>query len=334
MPSSCLIQRGISRNTYFLCVTQWPAVSTEFSLAKAPPQTCANCTPAWWIWRLTDHGHAPIWASCPPTIRDPETLSKSGRCPHSAKQNSQLYRSNWKTELLVHWQHFGRGWFLFGWFFITYSVTCCGIVDVCGWSPASADPRVVFLGCMKCVYFIWLHTYFLCTDLLCTLRVSGFQSLLLYEFIRFRCRWSFPVCLWGAMGHHSPSPFPFPRPFRPLNCPPRPFPHSLLRYSHRTLSGSPRGRRPGRGARQDRRRQQQQQQQGGTGPPPPHPPSRETKWRRGGAGPARRAGAPPKAAEAAAPPDWAAAPLRENSRARHVKHEYFNPPEANGVRTD
>lgn len=111
MPSSCPIKRGISMNTYFLPVTQWPAVTTEFSLTKTPPQMCENCTPARRIWRLTDHGHAPVWASCPPTIRDPETLSKSGRCPHSAKQNSRLYRSNWKTELWVHWQHFGLVFF-------------------------------------------------------------------------------------------------------------------------------------------------------------------------------------------------------------------------------
>jgi len=78
-------------NTYFLPVTQWAAVSTEFSLTKTPPQMCANCLPVWWTWRLTDHGHAPIGAFCPPTIREPKMLSKSGRCPHAAKQNRVGY---------------------------------------------------------------------------------------------------------------------------------------------------------------------------------------------------------------------------------------------------
>lgn len=152
------------------------------------------------------------------------------------------------------------------------------------------------------------------------------------------------MCLWGALYHHSPTPFfpphtfpfffphtlpffPPPRacPLSPFNCPPRPFPHPFPRYNHGTLTESPRGRHPGRGTRHE-----QQKQEGGGGPSPPHPPSRGEQ-NGGGTGPGGRRCQ--RSLRRRLVPTGAAAPRRETSQARNVKNESFNVLRANSVKT-
>lgn len=177
-------KRAISMNTYCLPVTQWPAVSTEFLLTKTPPQTCANRTPAWWIWRLTDHGHAPVWASCPPTIRDPEMPSKSGRCPHSAKQNRVGYmvqtkkQSFWCTSSVLGslFVVAGEGFFVVFW---STLLLAAGLLTFAAGAHLLEIPGLVLQVVWNMCYFCCLHAYCLGMELWCTLRVSGSRPLLL-----------------------------------------------------------------------------------------------------------------------------------------------------------
>lgn len=152
MLSSYLIKSAISMNTYFRPVVQWPAVTTEFSLTKVPPHICANFAPTWWIWRLTDHGHAPTSASCPPTIRDPEVLSMSGRSPHSTKQNRVSYKAH--TEKQSFW------WASHGWFFV--STVLLAVIFLMFPARALILERKCGYFLRPCErYFIWLQAYFL-----------------------------------------------------------------------------------------------------------------------------------------------------------------------------
>lgn len=85
--------------------------------------------------------------------------SKSGRCPHSAKQNRVGYmvqtkkQSFWCTSSVLGslFVVAGEGFFCC---FLIYTVTCCRTFEVCSWSPPSGDPGTGFAGCMKYVLFL------------------------------------------------------------------------------------------------------------------------------------------------------------------------------------
>lgn len=128
---------AVSSDTHIRPVVQWPAVSTEFSLTKAPPHTWANSTPTRCTWRLTAHGQAPSRASWPPTILDSKLPSTSGRRPHSAEQNQVGCGA--RMQRLVHWLQC-----LLVVFFLSAVLLAVVFFNVSSWSADSGEKMWVF----------------------------------------------------------------------------------------------------------------------------------------------------------------------------------------------